>query len=174
MLIRRMIRAALLDPELYNEVKQDQRTTWQAFAVVFIVTLCTVAAGVIVPNLTRGSPISVRGVLSLAAMSAGNALIGWLIWVAIILVVARVLGERATLGEAMRPLAFADTVNILNIFTSVTAGGPLIWVLTIGQLVGLATWLWMAAATVIALRAAMGFGTGKAVRTVIITTMIGF
>ena len=47
-------------------------------------------------------------------MSAGNALIGWLIWVAIILVVARVLGGRATLGEAQFDEAWVSRHELLD------------------------------------------------------------
>ena len=40
MLVERMIRAARLDPELYNEVERDPSATGQAFAVVLIVAVC--------------------------------------------------------------------------------------------------------------------------------------
>jgi hypothetical protein len=148
MLIERMIRAARLEPQLYDEVEHDQNATGQAFAVVLIVALCALIGSALSGHRTQG------------LIGAGfGAIVGWLIWSLIILVVGRILGGRADFGEVMRALAFADTPGVFHLFSSFPIFGPLI---------GLVAGVWTVIATVIAVREAMDFDTGRAVLTVLI------
>jgi hypothetical protein len=152
MLIERMIRAARLNPDVYNEVEHDQNATGQAFAVVLIVALCSLIGSAIAGRPTPG------------IIGAGlGAVIGWLIWSLIILAVGKLLGGTADFGEVMRTLAFADSPGVLYLFAFFPVLGPLI---------GFAAWIWTVVAMVIAIREAMDFDTGKAVLTVVIPTVI--
>jgi len=154
MLIERMIRAARLDPDLYNEVERDESATPQAAAVVLIVAVCAVL----------GAAVSQDRNHSLIG-AALNGLVVWLVWSFIILVVGRLLRGTADLGEVLRTLAFAHTPGVLYLFAFV----PLL-----GGLASLAAWIWTWIATVIAVREAMDFDTGKAVLTVLLPTIILF
>jgi hypothetical protein len=148
MLIERMIRAARLEPQLYDEVEHDENATGQAVAVVLIVALCALIGSALTGHRTQG------------LIGAGfGALVGWLIWSLIILVVGRVLGGKADFGEVMRALAFADTPGVFYLFSSFPLFGPLI---------SLVVGVWTIIATVIAVREAMDFDTGRAVVTVLI------
>jgi hypothetical protein len=153
-LIERMIRAARLDPAVYNEVEQDPTASPQAAAVVLIVAVCALL----------GSAIS--GGRTHSLLGAGiNAVVLWLIWSFVILVVGRLLGGKADFGEVMRSLAFARAPGVLALFAFV----PIL-----GGLAALAAWLWTWLATVVAVREAMDFDTGRAVLTVILPTFVMF
>src|SRR5438477_164571 len=115
MLVERMIRAARLDPALYDEVEHDENATGQAFAVVLIVALCALVGSALTGHHTQG------------LIGAGvGAILGWLIWSLIILVVGKVLGGTADFGEVMRALAFADTPGVFYLFSSFPVLGPLV------------------------------------------------
>jgi hypothetical protein len=152
MLVERMIRAARLDPELYNEVEHDQNATGQAFAVVLIVVVCALIGAAFAGHKTQG-----------IFQASANALIGWLIWSLIVLGVGKLLGGTADFGEVMRTLAFAYSPGVLQLF----AFFPLL-----GFLVGPVTVFWTLATTVVAIREAMDFDTGRAILTVVIPFVI--
>jgi hypothetical protein len=152
MLIERMIRAARLDPGLYNEVEQDETATGQAAAVVLIVAVCALIGGAMSADRTH----SLIG-------AALNAIVVWLVWSFVVLVVGRLLGGTADFGEVMRTLAFARTPAILYLFSSI----PIL-----GGFASLAAWIWTWLATVVAVREAMDFDTGRAVITVVLPTII--
>lgn len=154
MLIERMIRAARLDPDLYNEVERDESATPQAAAVVLIVAVCAVLGAAISHDRTH----SLIG-------AALNGLVGWLIRSFIILIIGRLLGGTADLGEVLRALAFAYTPGVLKLFAYVPIVGPLAYIVA---------GVWAFIATVIAVREAMDFDTGKAVLTVLLPTIILF
>src|SRR3712207_2777983 len=98
MLVERMIRAARLDPELYNEVERDRNATGQAFAVVLIVVVCTLIGSAFAGFQTQN-----------IFQASASAIVRWLIVSLIILGVGRMLGGTADSGEVMRTLAFAHT-----------------------------------------------------------------
>ncbi len=148
MLIERMVRAARLDPALYNEVERDESATAQALAVVLIVAACSVIGSAFTGHHAKG------------LIGAGiSAVLIWLIYSFILLLVGRMLGGTADVGEVMRTLGFANSPNVLQVFAFFPLFGPLI---------GLAAGIWTMVATVIAVREAMDFDTGKAVVTMII------
>jgi hypothetical protein len=151
MLIERMIRAARLEPGLYNEVESDETATGQAAGVVLIVAVCAAIGGALSAN--RAHSLIGAGI---------NAVVLWLFWSFVILVVGRMLGGTADFGEVMRTLAFAHTPGVLALFTFV----PLL-----GGLAALAAWIWTWLATVVAVREAMDFDTGRAVLTVVLPTI---
>src|SRR2546421_3053028 len=102
MLIERMIRAARLDPSVYNEVEHDETATAQAAAVVLIVAVCAVLGAAISQNASH------------SLIGAGiSAIAAWLVWSFVVLVVGRLLGGTADFGEVMRTLAFARTPAVL-------------------------------------------------------------
>ncbi len=146
-LVERMIRAARLEPELYEEVEADKQATSQAAAVVVI---SSVAAGIGSVGI-GGSAGLISGALA--------ALLGWVIWAAVIYVIGtKVLPEpqtRSDLGELLRTLGFASAPGVLRLLGVIT---PL------AALIMLVTWVWTLAATVIAVRQALDYqSTARAV-----------
>jgi len=141
-LVRRMLRAALLERELYEEVERDRRATRQAFGVV---ALSALAAGV--------GGLEHAGLLAIAGYAL-IALAGWWIWAAVTyLIGTRLLPgpeTEADLGQLLRTIGFSSAPGVLRILGlfSPVAG----WVF-------LASTLWMLIAMVVAVRQALDYAT---------------
>jgi hypothetical protein len=136
----RMLRAAKLDVQLYEEVEADQDATMQAMVVV---VLAAVAAGI--GSLGSGSVSSiVTGTIV--------ALVSWLVWAFLTYFIGtRLLPEpqtRADYGELLRTIGFASAPGVIRVFGIVPG---------VGFLVFLAAGIWMLIAMVIAVRQALDY-----------------
>jgi hypothetical protein len=143
----RMIRAAKLDVELYEEVEADREATGQATAVV---VLAAVAAGI--GNFTT---------LGVSGLVVGTiaALAGWYIWAFLIYFIGTRLlpepGTHADVGELLRTIGFASAPGLIRVLGIVPG---------LGGLVFLVAGVWMLVAMVIAVRQALDYkSTGRAV-----------
>lgn len=144
---RRMLRAALLDGDLYEEVEADRQATGQALAAVL---LSAAAAGV--GSFWNGG---VPGIL----WSSAAALAGWYVWA----YVTWWIGTRwlptpstsADPGELLRTLGFASSPGVLRLLGVVPPlAGPVFLVCT----------LWMLVSMVVAVRQALDYeSTGRAI-----------
>ncbi len=145
-MMSRMLRAAKLDVNLYEEVEADTGGTPQAMAVV---VLGSVAAGI-----GAGG-----GGLGLMLMVVVASLIGWFVlayltyWIG-----TRLLPEpqtSATHGELLRTIGFANSASILRVLGVVPG---------LRDIVFLVTGIWVLVATIIAVRQALDYrGTLRAV-----------
>jgi hypothetical protein len=142
-----MIGAARLDPAVYEEVEHDESATSQALLVV---VLSSVAVGI--------------GSIGAGIDALIYALVGGLVaWVAYACV-AYWVGTNwfkgpetsATPGELLRTLGFASSPRVLLI---------LLIVPVLGWLVFFAVFIWTLITTVIAIRQALDFDTGRAIAT---------
>jgi len=144
-LVQRMVGAALLDVDTYEEVEHDPNATAQAGGVVALVAACT-AIG------TWGGPGMVTGALT--------ALVGWLVWSGITYLIGTKFFEgEATWGELLRTIGFAQAPGILAVLGLV----PLV-----GGMVRFALLFWLLAAGIVAIRQALDVSTGKAVLTAVL------
>lgn len=146
-LVDRMVRAAKLQPALYEEVEADQGATGQAMTVV---VLSSLAAG-IGSWSEHGAGLAVGGIVL--------ALIGWFVWALLtFLLGTKLLGEpetHANLGELLRTIGFASSPGIIRVLGFVPVLGPIL---------GFAAAVWMLIAMVIAVRQALDYSsTGRAV-----------
>ena len=136
----RMIRAAKLDAQLYEEVEADQGAMGQATAVVI---LSAVAAGI--GNFSQGG---IGGILVLSVA----ALVSWYFWAFLVYMIGtRLLPEpatRADLGELLRTLGFASAPGLIRVLGIVPG---------FTQLVFMVAGLWMLIAMVIAVRQALDY-----------------
>jgi hypothetical protein len=145
--MERMIGAARLDAELYEEVEADRQATSQAAGVVAIVALATGIGGV-----GAGAAGIIGGIMT--------ALLGWLLWAAITYLIGdKLLGGTATRGELLRTLGFAQSPGVLMVFAAFPS---------IGWLIVLPVSLWMLLAGIVAIRQALDFGTGRAILTAVL------
>lgn len=141
-ILRRMLRAALLEPALYEEVEADRGATRQACLVV---VLSAVAAGI--GGLERHGVLAILG-YTLAAS------VGWLIWA----YVAFWIGTRllpgpethADPGQLARTLGFSSAPGILRVFALVSP---------IASAVFLVSTLWMLVAMVVGVRHALDYSS---------------
>ena len=151
---QRLIGAAKLDVNTYEEVEADSSALGQAMAVV---VLASVAAGI--GSLGDGG---IMGVV----MATVASLVGWFIWAGLTyLIGTKVLPEpqtKADMGELLRTTGFASSPGLLRVLGIV----PLL-----GALVGLIVSIWMLIAFVVAVRQALDYkSTGRAVA----VCLIGF
>lgn len=138
----RMIRAAKLDVNLFEEVEADKQATGQAMGVVVLASL---AAGI-------GS-ISAGGISGLVIGTVG-ALIAWFIWAFITYFVGtKILPERQTsadYGELLRTIGFSSSPGLLRILGII----PLL-----GSLIVIVSSIWMLVAMIIAVRQALDYSS---------------
>ncbi len=138
----RMIGAAKLDVQVYEEVEADTGATRQAMGVVL---LSSVAAGI-------GSAGVGAGGFGGVVVGGIAALIGWVAWAAVTsLIGTRLLPEpqtRSDVGELMRTLGFAQAPGLLRILGIVPGVGPLVFSIVS---------IWMLVAMVIAVRQALDY-----------------
>ena len=146
-IVDRMIGAARLDVNTYEEVEADQSATGQAALVVAIVAIASA-----IGSLGEGGIGIVTGLLS--------AIVGWLLWAGITYVIGdKLFGGTATWGELLRTLGFAQAPGVLLVLGII----PLL-----GGLVQAVVGIWMLVAGIIAIRQALDFSTGRAILTAII------
>lgn len=143
----RLIGAARLDIDIYEEVEHDSGATPQAAGVVALVAAATAIGGI-----GQGA----IGVVSAVIVS----MIGWLLWAGITYLIGdKLLGGTATWGELLRTLGFAQGPGILLML----AVAP-----RVGWLVQLVVGIWMLLTGVVAIRQALDFGTGRAIATALL------
>ena len=139
-LVDRMVRAARLDVELYEEVEKDQSALSQAMTVVVISSL---AGGI-------GS----LGVLGFWGLLVGliGALAGWFIWAFLTYFIGtRLLPEpqtEANLGELLRTIGFSSSPGVIRVLGFIPF---------LGGIALLVASIWMLAAMVIAVRQALDY-----------------
>ena len=156
-LLSRMIRAAKLEVDLYEEVEADTTATSQAITVVILVAIANgIGAAISFFVFGRGIGGLFRGLFLGPILS----MIGYFIWAFLTYFIGvNVFGGTADYGEMLRTIGFAYTPNILGIFAFIPCLGGLI------SFVGA---IWALVAGVIAVRQALDFDTAKAIMTCII------
>jgi hypothetical protein len=138
--INRIIRAARLDVQLYEEVEADKKATGQA---VLTVILSSIAAGFV--NITSAG---------LSGVFAGIliALAGWFIWAYLVYIIGtKLLPEPDTssdMGELLRTIGFSSSPGLVRVFGIVPG---------LEKLLFIASAIWMLLAMVIAVRQALDY-----------------
>jgi len=136
----RIVRAAKLDVNLYEEVEADKSAMSQAMGVV---VLSSVAAGI-------GSigTIGTKGII----IGAITALVAWYIWAYITYVIGtKMLPEpqtEADHGELLRTIGFSSSPGLLRILAVIPGIGGIIFMIAS---------VWMLVAMVIAVRQALDY-----------------
>ena len=151
-LIQRMIGAARLDVNTYEAVERDVNATTSALLVVVI---AAVASGL--TGLGENGLIGfIGGILA--------AIVSWIVYAAIVYLVGTTILKtpetRATVGELLRTLGFAQAPQVLLVLGVI----PIL-----GWIVGLIVFIWVILTSIVAIRQALDFtSTGRAVVTALI------
>jgi hypothetical protein len=136
----RIIRAAKLDVNLYEEVEADKGAMGQA---MWVVVLSSVAAGIGSTGTT-----GINGII----ICAITALIAWYIWAYITYYIGtKILPEpqtKADHGELLRTIGFSSSPGILRILGFIPGIGGIIFMIAS---------VWMLVAMVIAVRQALDY-----------------
>ncbi len=146
-LVERMLRAARLDAQLYEEVEADTQATGQSMLVV---VLSSIAAGIGMKAYNGVLPVLLTAVF---------ALIAWYVWALMTYWIGtRLLPEPQTqsdVGELLRTTGFSSAPGIVRILGAVPG---------LATPVFLVAFIWMLIAMVVAVRQALDYrGTGRAV-----------
>jgi hypothetical protein len=153
--MQRMVGAAMLNADAYEAVERDVSATKTA---LIIVVATSIAAGI--GGLTdHGLRGLIGGVIA--------AIVSWVLYaIAAYFIGTRIFKTsetRSTIGELLRTLGFAQVPAFLLILSGI---------FVLGGLVSIVVFFWILATTVIALRQALDFSTGRAVGTAIIAWII--
>ena len=115
----RMLRAAKLDSELYEEVEADSSAMGQAMAVV---ALSSIAAGI--GSMGSGRPVNL-------ILGAVVSLVGWFLWAFITYIIGtKLLPEPQTSadhGELLRTIGFSSSPGILRVLGAIPGLGAIIF-----------------------------------------------
>ncbi len=153
----RMLRAAKLEPALYEEVEADPTSLGQAAGVVLLSSL---AAGIGYIGYGEAAPGFVLGTVLV--------FIAWLVWAFLTWIIGtKLLPEpetEADIGQLLRTIGFSSAPGILRVVGFVPAIGPLIVLLAS---------VWMLVAMVIAVRQALDYtSTWRAVGVCVIGWLV--
>ena len=136
----RMIRAAKLDVQLFEEVEADQGAMTQAMGVV---ALAAVAAGI--GNFGSGG---VGGIV----VGTIAALVGWYVWAYLTYFIGTRLlpepGTSADQGQLLRTIGFSSAPGLIRVFGVIPGLAPIVF-----SVAG----IWMLIAMVIAVRQALDY-----------------
>jgi hypothetical protein len=156
MLFERMMRAARLDSNLFEEVEHDLTATSQAATVVGIVALCGGLGNAVAIAMGGNTGAAIGAFVGQIVA----AFVGWILWSYITYWVGTSMFKGvATPGELLRTVGFAQTPGVLNI---------LAFIPFLGGLVAFVAGIWALVAGIIALRQALDITTGQAVITAVI------
>ncbi len=136
----RMIRAAKLDVDLYEEVEADKKAWGQAMGVVVLSSIAAGIGSMGMGGLGRILPATIA------------ALIGWYIWAYLTYFIGtRFLPEpqtKADLGELLRTIGFSSSPGLIRVLGVIPG---------LAAVVFLASSIWMLVAMVIAVRQALDY-----------------
>ena len=155
--VERAIGAARLDPRAYEDVERDEAATGTALAIVVLVAI---ASGI--GNLGNNGVIGlIVGVIF--------GVIGFVLYAGIAYLVGAKLfataETRVTWGQLIRTLGFAQAPGILYVLGILPA---------VGGLIRFVVGVWILVASIIAIRQACDFSTGRAVLTAVVAWIIYF
>jgi hypothetical protein len=162
-MFNRVMRAAMLDVNLYEEVEADTSLIQEALMVVILVSVAS-GIGSFLAGILGGGGIG-AAVLGLI-LGVVMGVVGYYIWAYITYFIGtNLFGGTADVGEMLRTLGYASGPRVLGVLAFIPCLGPL---------AGLAGAIWALITGVVAVRQALDFDTGKAVLTVIIGWVIVF
>jgi len=167
-LLDRMIRAARLDAKIYTEVEADVNATRQALLIVLLYSICSGIGFGFADLLTLGTEYFFIRMFTVLV----GALVFWLLWSRLIYFIGTTLfkGPKApwrsiaTYGELLRSIGFAATPGVLMIFAFIP--------FPLGGIITVVAAVWMFTATVIAVRQALDFSTGRAISSCVVAGAI--
>lgn len=159
-MIQRVVRAAILEPAVYEEAEANVNLNQEALAVVVLVSLAN-GVGLFLSGLLGGSVGAAIGGLVFGLVIG---VLGYYIWAYVTYWVGTTLFQgTADVGELLRTLGYASGPRVLGLLTFIPC---------LGGLAGFLGGIWALVTGVVAVRQALDFDTGKAILTVIIGWII--
>ena len=142
-MLSRMIGAARLSVETFEEVEHDRSATIQALIVVVVVAAFSGIGSFLSSNVT---------LLDAVVLGAVRGVAGWAVWALVTWIVGATIlkapDTEADWGQLARVTGFAQTPGLLNI---------LIFIPVVGWFIGLAAFLWQFVAMMVGVRQALDY-----------------
>ena len=158
-LVGRMVRAARLEVNLYEEVEADTTANGQAFVAVVIASMAAGLGAGIAGVRVEGGLWFLWGLL----IGLASALAGWLVWSLFAYwlgtTIFRGPETSATYGELLRTIGYSNSPRVLTFFSFIPF---------LGGIIAFAVSIWALVAGVIAVRQALDFSTGRAIATCVV------
>jgi hypothetical protein len=151
-IVNRALRAARLEPALYDEVDKDAGATVQAAIIVILVALC-VGFGAALGGDGEGD--SFWGFFAGASVSA---IVAWLLWSLVTLLIGRFFGGQGSYGGLTRTLGFSHVPAVLGILGFLPF---------LGFVVAVVSAVWQLVAATIAVNKTMDIAIPKALVTAV-------
>lgn len=155
-LVGRMIGTSTLDLPTIEAIERDEGATGQALLVV---VLAAVANGI----GSLGSENAGRGLI--AGLVAG--VLGWIAFSVVAYFIGSTLfgtsETSATIGQLLRTLGFARAPQLLTVLGFIPLLGGLAWIVA---------GIWTLVTSIVALRQALDFSTGRAIGTGIVALIV--
>ncbi len=147
-MLARMLGAIRMNVDTYEDVEDDRSATWQAMAVVVIVSICT-GVGALLSGVISGEE-SVDILDLVFGVILG--IVGWALWALVTWIVGTTLlktpATDADWGQLARGTGFAQAPGIFRIFVFVPG---------VGGLIGLLALIWQIACMIIAVRQCLDY-----------------
>ena len=147
-MLARMLGAIRMNVDTYEDVEGDRSATWQAMAVVVIVSICT-GVGALLSGVISGEE-SVDILDLVFGVILG--IVGWALWALVTWIVGTTLlktpATDADWGQLARGTGFAQAPGIFRIFVFVPG---------VGGLIGLLALIWQIACMIIAVRQCLDY-----------------
>ena len=143
MILSRMLGAALLRADAYEDVEADRSATMQALLIVIVVAAAAAVGGALSGEgeLVKGIIFGIiRGAVSWAVWALGTMLVGTTI--------LKTQETEADWGQLARTTGFAQTPGLLNVF---------IFIPVLGAIIGILLVFWQLATMVIAVRQSLDY-----------------
>ena len=144
-MLGRMLGAARLRSDTYEDVEQDSGATIQALLVVVIVAIATGVGGIL-----SGESTLLDGLL----FGVIRGIVTWVVWALIALLVGTTIlkseSTEADWGQLARGTGFAQTPGLLNVLVLIPVAGGIITLLV---------FFWQWAAMVVALRQSLDYSS---------------
>ena len=142
-MLARMFGAARLDPDTYEDVEHDSGATWQAVAVVILVSIAGGIGGIL-----AGDTDVVRGIV----FGIIRGVVSWAVWAGVAMLVGTTILKTASThadwGQVARGTGFAQTPGILSV---------LVFIPVAGAIITFAVFLWQLAAMIVSLRQTLDY-----------------
>ena len=146
-MLDRMLGAARLNVDTFEDVERDSSATVQAVLVVIIVAIATGIGGVLTGVVSGDEGFGAVAVLWGIAVGVIRGVLSWVVWALVALLVGTTLLKteqtEADWGQLARGTGFAQTPGILNVLGFIPF---------VGWIIYLAVAIWQWAAMVIAVR----------------------
>ena len=144
-MIGRMLGAARLSSDTYEEVESDSGAMIQAVLVVIIVAIASGIGGIL-----SGDSTILDGLL----FGVIRGIVGWVVWALIALLIGTTIlkseSTEADWGQVARCTGFAQTPGLLGILVFIPVAGAIILVLS---------FFWQLAAMVVAIRQSLDYSS---------------